>query len=136
MAEMKTKANEDDVTGFLESIEDEQQKADSYVLVDMMKKATGAEPVIYGATIVGFGSSTIEYANGKTQEFFSVGFSPRKGKMSLYVVDDAEANADTLARLGKHKTGKACIWVKRLADTDLDVLRELIETSVRKDAGV
>ncbi len=126
MAELKTKVNDDDVRAFLESLPDETQRRESYVLLDLMGEVSGAEPVMYGSSIVGFGSSTITYADGHSADWFSVGFSPRKGKFSLYVVNDADEHRDTLARLGKHKTGKACIWVKRLDDIDLDVLKELL----------
>lgn len=126
MAELKTKANDGDVGAFLESLRDEAQRRESYILLDLMRDVSGADPVMYGSSIVGFGSSTITYADGNRADWFSVGFSPRKGKFSLYVVDDADEHRDTLARLGKHKTGKACIWVKRLDDIDLGVLKELV----------
>lgn len=135
MAAMKTTPNEGDVGGFLESIEDERQRNESYQLLDVMKEESGAEPVMYGSTIVGFGHSTITYADGHTEDWFSVGFSPRKGKFSLYIVDDAEKHREELAKLGKHKTGKACIWVKRLSDIDMDVLREMVRQSVARDSA-
>lgn len=135
MAAMKTTPNEGDVRSFLDAVEDERQRNESYLLLDLMKAESGAEPVMYGSTIVGFGSSKITYADGHTEDWFSVGFSPRKGKFSLYIVDDAEKHRDELERLGKHKTGKACIWVKRLSDIDMDVLREMVARSVARDRG-
>ncbi|MFW6248046.1 MAG: DUF1801 domain-containing protein [bacterium] len=132
MAELKTQANDGDVTRFLDSVEDERQREESYVLLETMREISGSEPVMYGTSIVGFGSSTITYADGRTAEWFSVGFSPRKDKLSLYIVDDAEKQGDILSRLGKYKHGKSCIWVKRLADIDMDVLRELIAREVQK----
>lgn len=132
MAGMKTKANDDDVRAFLDSIEDETQRAESYELLEIMREESGAEPVMYGTSIVGFGTSRIHYADGRSEDFLAVGFSPRKGKFSLYIIDDAEKHRDTLERLGKHKTGKACIWVKRLSDIDRDVLREMVRNAVAK----
>ena len=132
MAEMKTKANDEDVRAFLDSIEDETQRAESYELLEMMREESGAEPVMYGTSIVGFGTSKIHYADGRTEDFLAVGFSPRKGKFSLYIIDDAEEHRETLERLGKHKSGKACIWVKRLSDIDRGVLRRMVRDSVQR----
>lgn len=133
MGEAKTRRTDDDVEAFLASISDERQREDSRFLVEMMSEVSGAEPVMWGSTIIGFGHSQITYANGTTQPWFSVGFSPRKGKLSLYIVDDAAGHESTLERLGKYSHGKACIWVKRLSDVDTDVLRELVEESVARD---
>ena len=87
---------------------------------------------MYGTSIVGFGHRTITYADGRTEPWFSVGFSPRKGKLSLYIVDEAENHRELLDRLGPHKTGKSCVWVKRLADIDLPALEELISRGIRE----
>lgn len=127
MAELKTTANEGNVKAFLESVEDPVQREESFALLELMKDASGSPPVMYGTTIVGFGNSTVTYANGTTQEWFSVGFSPRKGKFSLYIVNDAEAQKESLDRLGKYKHGKSCVWVKRLSDIDLGVLKEIVK---------
>lgn len=127
MAELKTTANEGDVKAFLESVEDPVQRQESLTLLELMEDASGSPPVMYGTTIVGFGNSTVTYANGSTQEWFSVGFSPRKGKFSLYIVNDAEAQKESLDRLGTYKHGKSCVWVKRLSDIDLDVLKEIVK---------
>jgi hypothetical protein len=131
MSELKTKPNDGNVAAFLDSVADESQRKESYELLKLMEEETGAEPVMYGSSIVGFGNSKIEYADGHTEDWFSVGFSPRKGKFSLYIVDDAEKHRNELEQLGKHKTGKSCVWVKRLSDINLDVLREI----VRQQAG-
>jgi hypothetical protein len=126
MAKLKTRPNEGDVYAFLDSLENERQRQESYTLVALMQEVTGAPPQMYGSSIVGFGSSTLTYADGSREPWFSVGFSPRSGKFSLYVVSDAEAHRKTLKRLGKHKTGKACIYVNKLGDIDLGVLREMV----------
>jgi hypothetical protein len=130
MGALKTKPNEGDVEAFLSSISNERRRREAYVLRDMMQDATGSEPLMYGSSIVGFGSSKIHYADGRTEDWFAVGFSPRSGKFSLYVLDEAEKHQDVLSRLGKHKTGKACLWVNKLDDIDLDVLREIIDRAV------
>lgn len=129
----KTIPTDADVQAFLDSIEDESQQTESVELVELMKRISKAKPVMYGKTIVGFGRSMISYADGREEEWFSVGFSPRKGKFSLYVVNDAEAHKAVLDRLGKYKHGKACIWVKRLSDIDMGVLEEMVEASVQRD---
>ncbi|MFP4378726.1 MAG: DUF1801 domain-containing protein [Spirochaetales bacterium] len=133
MEERKTLATEADVKEFLESVEDDRQREESARLLEVMGRISGAAPVMYGSSIVGFGRSMIEYADGRKDEWFSVGFSPRKGKFSLYVLDDAEKHQEVLARLGKCKTGKACLWVKKLDDVDMGVLEEIIEGAVEKD---
>jgi len=133
MAERKTLATEADVKKFLESVQDERQREESKRLLELMGRVTGAAPVMYGSSIVGFGRSMIEYADGHKDEWFSVGFSPRKGKFSLYVLDDAEKHQDVLTRLGKYKTGKACLWVKKLDDVDMGVLEEIIAGAVQRD---
>lgn len=133
MAELKTKANDGDVHRFIESVADDTQKRESYLLIETMREISGADPVMYGTSIVGFGSSTIIYADGHTEPWFSLGFSPRKGKFSLYIVDDADKERETLERLGKYKSGKACIWVKRLTDIDMDVLKQLMRNAVNSD---
>lgn len=134
MAERKSKPTDQSVSDFLDSLPDEQQRNESYVLLEMMREVSGAEPVLYGTSIVGFGSSPITYADGHTEDWPAVAFSPRKGKFSLYIVDDAENHREILARLGRHKTGKACIWVRRLSDIDLSVLRQMIRDSVRRSS--
>ena len=132
MAELKTKKNDGDVTAFLDSIENERQRREAHTLVELMQEVSGAPPEMYGTSIVGFGSSSLLYADGKAEDWFKVGFSPRKGKFSLYIVEDAREHSEALERLGKHKTGKACIWVNKLDDIDLEVLREIVAKGVEK----
>lgn len=136
MAELKTKPSDVSVAAFLDALPNEQQRADCYAILAMMRDATGAEPQIWGGTIVGFGKQRYQYASGRSGEWFVVGFSPRKQNTTLYLnygFDDDEA---LLARLGKFSTGKACLYVKRLSDVDQDVLRELIQRTVaRKTAS-
>ena len=130
MAEAKTKATAESVEAFLGDVADEARRADCRTLVDLMREATGAEPRMWGGSIVGFGSYHYTYESGREGDWFIQGFSPRKGDLSLYVMPGFEAFDGVLDRLGKFKTGKACLYVKRLSDVDLDVLRELLACSV------
>lgn len=135
MAGKKTVATKEDVRQFLDAVADERQRDESQVLLDLMARITGAEPVMYGKAIVGFGDSVITYADGHEEPWFSVGFSPRKGKFSLYVMNDASEHEKILSRLGKYKTGKACLWVRRLEDIDMGVLEEIVKGAVEEDRG-
>ena len=131
LAEQKTRPNSGDVEEFLAGIIDVSKRAESRVLIEMMQDISGHEPVLWG-TMIGFGQYHYKYASGHEGDSFRIGFAPRKGEFSLYVLvayDGAEAarQADLLARLGKHRAGKSCLYVRKLADVDLSVLRELVE---------
>ena len=128
-ASLKTKATTGSVDAFLDSL-DTTRAAECKVLVEMMRKATGAEPKMWGAAIVGFGNWRYQYDSGREGDFFQVGFSPRKGALTLYIVRGYENHTDLLAKLGKHTTGKACLYVKRLADVDRSVLSQIIKRGV------
>jgi hypothetical protein len=130
MAELKTQKTRQSVTTFLNSIEDEVKRKDSKRLAQMMGSATGAKASMWGSSIVGYGKKTITYANGKQSEWFQVGFSPRKQSLVLYIMDGFTGHKALLKKLGKHKTGKACLYVKRLEDVDVEVLEALIQASV------
>lgn len=129
MAELKTRKNEGDVEGFLNSIENDRRRQDGYALLQMMSEVTGEEPKMWGDSMVGFGEYHYKYESGREGDFFVVGFAPRKQALSLYLMSGFDAYDDLLARLGKHKTGKACLYVNKLADVDEAVLRELIAQS-------
>ena len=127
---MKTQKNEASVEGFLNSVENEKRREDSFVVLDLMKEVTGEKPVMWGTSIVGFGSYHYKYASGREGDWFVVGFSPRKQSMTLYIVDGF-GNYDLLLRdLGKYKTGKLCLYINKLEDVDQKVLRELVMQSV------
>ncbi|MEO0478592.1 MAG: DUF1801 domain-containing protein [Planctomycetota bacterium] len=130
MSDLKTKQNKKSVTRFLSEIEDPEQRQDTKVIAKLMREVTGARASMWGDSIVGYGKYRFRYASGREGDWFLTGFSPRKGSLSLYIMDGVEGHAKTLRRLGKHKNGKACLYVKRLSDIDIDVLRELIEDSV------
>ena len=130
MAELKTQKNEASVEGFLNSVENDRKRADSYKILEMMKEVTGEEPVMYGSSIIGFGSYHYQYATGRDGEWFLVGFSPRKQNLTLYIMSGFDKCENLLSDLGKYKTGKSCLYVNKLDDVDEQVLRELVEQSV------
>ena len=130
MTELKTQPTERSVTDYLNSVEDEQKRRDCYTLLDLMQSVTGAEPVMWGDAIVGFGRYHYRGASGREGDWFVTGFAPRKRDLTVYLMSGFDAAADLLARLGKHHTGKGCLYLKRLQDVDLDVLRELVRQSV------
>jgi hypothetical protein len=130
MAELKTKKTNASVEEFLSTITDEQRRADCFAIVEMMKKATKTEPKMWGASIVGFGQYHYKYASGREGDWFQIGFSPRKQDLTLYFCDGVERQPELLSQLGKYKTGKSCLYIKRLADLDLKVLKQMIQNSV------
>ena len=131
MAEVKTKQNNASVTSFLAAVEDKQQRSDSKKLSKMMRAATGARAKMWGSLIVGFGSYHYKYASGQEGDWPLVGYSPRKQNLSIYIMAGFAGSDKLLAKLGKHKTGKSCLYIKRLADVDEKVLNTLIEKSVK-----
>lgn len=134
MSEPKTKPTDEDAIAFLERVPEEQRRLDCLAVTEMMRDATGVEPTMWGAAIVGFGKYRYRYESGREGEWPVIGFSPRKNDLTLYVMPGFERFGDLMSRLGKHKTGKSCLYIKRLADLDLEVLRELIRLSVSEMA--
>src|SRR5215831_7260295 len=130
MAELKTKPTTVRVTDFLESVDDEERRKDCFSVVKLMQKATGAKPKMWGPSIVGFGDYRYTNSRGQGTDWFLIGFSPRKSDLTLYLMPGSARHGELLKTLGKHKTGKACIYIKRLADVDQDVLRTMVEESV------
>lgn len=131
MAELKTKKNSGDVEAFIASIENEQRRRDAEVVLKMMRGVTRAEPVMWGDSIVGFGSYHYVYESGREGDWFLTGFSPRKQALTLYIMAGFSRYGELMEKLGKYKTGKACLYVKKMEDVDQKVLRELITESVR-----
>lgn len=127
---MKTKETDASVEEFLNAVADETQREDGKKVSALMEKATGAKPKMYGANIVGFGNQILRYASGREQEWMEIGFSPRKANLTLYLTADENWDEKLLAKLGRHKLGKGCLYVKRLSDVDEKVLIKLIEKSV------
>ena len=130
MSDMKTKPTEASVDAFIDAIDDERKRDDARAVAAMMADITGAPAKMWGSSIVGFGTYHYRYASGREGDFMEVGFAPRKRALTLYIMAGFSAYEELLAKLGKHTTGKSCLYVKRLADVDLAVLRELIERSV------
>lgn len=131
MAELKTRPGDQPVTDFLAEIEPVQKREDAQTLCALMQELTGQPPVIWGGKMVGFGSYRYLYPTGNQGEWFEVGFAPRKQNLTLYIMPGFEAYPELMAKLGKYKTGKSCLYVKRLADIDLQVLSELIIASLQ-----
>lgn len=131
MSDLKTKKNDSDVRAFLESVENERRKQDSFAILDIMEDITGKTPKMWGGSIIGFGSYHYTYDSGREGDWFVTGFSPRKQNLSLYIMGGFDAYDDLLSRLGKHKIGKSCLYVNKLADVDMDVLKSLIAASVQ-----
>lgn len=132
MAELKTKVNQASVTKFLDNIPDEVKRKDSYTLLAMFQKATGAEPKMWGSSIIGFGTYHYIYASGREGDWLMAGFSPRKQALTLYMLGSWDQNAELLPKLGKHSMGKGCLYIKRLSDVNLPVLQSLIDEAVRR----
>jgi hypothetical protein len=132
MAELKTKETGASVEEFLETVADERVRGDCRKIAEMMAEAVGAPPKMWGPNIVGFGSRRVKYASGRELDWLIVGLSPRKQNISLYLSTGGPWNEELLGRLGKHKTGMGCLYVKKLGDVDEAVLRELIADSVAR----
>jgi hypothetical protein len=131
MAELKTKQTDESVTEFLNGVPDEKKRQDSFAILELMTEVTGAEPRMWGESIVGFGSYHYRYASGREGDWFVTGFSPRKQNLTLYIMAGFDNYDHLLQNLGKHKTGKSCLYIKRLEDVDLDTLRELVSQSLQ-----
>ncbi|WP_371018425.1 DUF1801 domain-containing protein [Pseudalkalibacillus sp. JSM 102089] len=130
MYELKTKETDYSVIEFIESVDHPKKREDGYRLLDLFTETTGYEAKMWGPSIIGFGSYHYKYATGHEGDAPLVGFSPRKAKISLYLAQGEPEREEALERLGKHTTGKACVYVNKLADIDLGVLKELIDQSV------
>ena len=126
MAENQTQKNNGSVAEFIASAEPSARREDLQQVVDMMHKITGLEPDMWGDSIIGFGSYAYRYESGRAAEWFLVGCSPRKQALTLYLMAGHERFPDLMRRLGKYKTGKACLYINKLADVNRDVLHELI----------
>jgi hypothetical protein len=131
MSELKTKPNKLSVEKFLNSVKDEKKKADSFKVLELMKKITKEEPVMWGPSIVGFGKYHYKYASGREGEFFVTGFSPRKQNLTLYIMSGFKKYDGLMKKLGKYKTGSSCLYINKLEDVDLKVLKSLITESVK-----
>ena len=131
MAEPKTRPTNENVKDFLNRITDEQKRADSFAVLELMKEVTKCEPRMWGTSIVGFGTYSYEYASGKVADWPLAGFSPRKQNMTLYIMSSFAGRDELLRKLGKHSTGKVCLYFKRLSDVDMPTLKKLVQESFK-----
>ena len=130
MSANKTQPAPIDPASFIAAVEDETKRSDCLRLLDLMGSVTGAEPVMWGPSIIGFGNYHYIYESGREGDFFLAGFSPRKTALTLYILAGFSRYDDLMAKLGKFKTGKSCLYIKRLSDVDVNVLTALITESV------
>jgi hypothetical protein len=128
--EAKTKPTTVSVQSFVDGLDDERRQREAKTLISMMRKLTGEKPVMWGPSIVGFGRYHYKYASGREGDAPRAGFSPRKAALTVYCVPGFAAQRDVLRRLGPHKTSVSCLYIRKLEDVDLDVLREIVERSV------
>jgi hypothetical protein len=131
MATPKTLPTENNVQAFLDSVPDEKKRKDCYAALQLMQEATGYPPKMWGPSIVGFGSYHYKYESGHEGDAPLSGFSPRKEAITFYLMLGCDNHEALLQKLGKHKTGKGCLYIKKLEDVDADVLKELVKASTR-----
>ncbi len=130
MAQNKTQRTDDSVVAYLDSVENDKKRRDSFTIMKLMQEVTGTEPAMWGSSIVGFGEYTYKYASGREGEWFLVGFAPRKQNLTLYINGGFDNYEPLLSKLGKYSTGKSCLYIKKTDDVDLQVLKELVAESV------
>lgn len=130
MAEMKTKENEAPVDAFLDAVENKRRQEDAFAVKVMMEDVTGWSAKMWGSSMVGFGAYEYKYDSGREGRLFITGFSPRKANLVLYIMNGFSTYDTLLGQLGKHKTGKSCLYVNKLADVDMDVLADMVKFSV------
>lgn len=130
MAQNKTQKTEASVLDFLNSVENEKRRSDAFKVNEMMTEISGEEPKMWGGSIVGYGDIHLKYDSGRELDWMLTGFSPRKQSLSLYIMDGFKKYDELLSKLGKFKTGKSCLYVNKLEDVDMDILKELITSSV------
>lgn len=130
MAELKTQRTGASVEAFLATLADDGRRQDCRTLLEMMARLSGDEAAMWGPSIVGFGSYHYRYASGREGDWFAVGFAPRKRELSLYIMSGFAGREALLAKLGKHRIGVGCLYIRRLADVDLDVLEQFIAASI------
>ncbi|HEY8412350.1 MAG TPA: DUF1801 domain-containing protein [Pyrinomonadaceae bacterium] len=131
MAQNKTKATDESVAEFLNKIPDAERREDCLAVTKIMEEVTGSKPKMWGPSIVGFGSYHYKYASGREGDWLVTGFSPRKQNLTLYIMMGFEKHAELMKQLGKHRTAKSCLYIKRLSDIHLPTLKKLIKASVK-----
>jgi len=132
ITQIKTKQTSASVEDFISKVKDEQQRKDSLVIIEMMKKLSGEKPKMWGSSLIGFGNKIYKSPNtGREVDWFLIGFSPRKANLSLHLVFDINKHSDTLKKLGKFKTGGGCLYINKLTDIDLKILEKLIAVALK-----
>lgn len=129
-ADLKTKANDLSVELFIQGIEDEDKRRDCIIVLELMKQITNEDPKMWGKDMVGFGSYHYKYDSGREGDWFQTGFSPRKQNLTLYLMSGFSNSDSLMEKLGKFKTGKSCLYIKKLEDIDMSVLKKLIQKAV------
>lgn len=132
MAEIKTKETNASVDKFINTIKDENTRADCYTIIKLMKSVTKEDPKMWGSSIIGFGNYHYKYASGHEGDMCVAGFSPRKQNLTIYLMPGFEIQQPLLEKLGKYKTSKVCLYIKSLKDVDIKILKKMIEISVRE----
>jgi hypothetical protein len=130
MVELKTKPTNASVEEFLEAVEHPTRKADGLALLEIMKEVTQEKPVMWGPSIIGFGTIHLKYPTGRELDWLKVGFSPRKHSLTVYLSPGLDDIENLREKLGKHRVGKGCIYINKLTDVDIDVLKEIIRKSI------
>lgn len=130
MAALKTQRNDGDVEALLAGVADEKRREDCRAVMELMEDVTGEVPTLWGGSIIGFGSYHYVYDSGREGDWFLTGVSPRKSNLSVYITAGFDRYGDLMDRLGKHRTGKSCLYINKLEEIDLDVLRDLVAESV------
>jgi len=133
VSEAKTKPTGESVDAFIDRVPDERKREDCRTLVGLMREISGAEPQMWGSSIIGFGTSRYSYPSGREGDWPTTGFSPRSQGLTLYILTGSD-DPDLLQKLGKHSTGKSCLYIKRLSDVDMPTLRTLIDQAVEHAA--
>ncbi len=126
MAELKTKKNEVSVDAFIKKVSEAQKQKDAFAILELMEKATKTKGKMWGSSIIGFGDRHLKYESGRELDWFVMGFSPRKQNLVLYIFGTVEKQQALLKKLGKHKTGKGCLYINKLEEVDMVVLKEII----------
>jgi hypothetical protein len=130
MSQLKTQPNNQSVEAYLNSVDPQQKREDCFTILKLMQAVTGETPQLWGDSIVGFGSYHYKYASGREGDWFVTGFAPRKKSLTLYIMAGFDDYDELMSKLGKHTTGKSCLYIKKLEDVDQNVLRELVKQSV------
>ncbi len=131
MAENKTRPTQADVLEFLNSVDNDTRREDAFRMLEIMKEITGDDPVMWGPSIVGFGSYHYKYDTGREGDMCLTGFSPRKTSLTVYIMPGFDRYGELMSKLGKHKSGKSCLYINKLSNVDEEVLKELISEGVK-----